>query len=81
MNMNQAAIGVEVVKAKGANLGVISKITQLDYINGRIKTDFGFWAKIDCWELASIPFEIVPGFMKKMKNKNVWVGEKYVRKG
>lgn len=80
MDFKQANIGMEVVKSKGSNIGVISIITELDVDKQRIKTDFGFWAKHDCFEPANIPFEIIPGYMKKMKNKNIWVSEKYVRK-
>lgn len=80
MNIKDAEIGMEVVKAKGDNIGVVSVITDIDVQRGRMKTDFGFWAKCECFEPAYIPFEIIPGYMKRMKNKNVWVKEKYIRK-
>lgn len=77
MNINEVKIGMEVVKAKGENIGIISKVTDIDAQKSRIKTDFGFWAKSESFEPASVPFEIIPGYLN---NKKVWVREKYIRK-
>jgi hypothetical protein len=75
MNIQNALIGLEVVRAKGDYVvGRVGIIEEIDTEKNRVKVSWGTWVSVSVVEPTSIPYEIIDGYMKK---NLTWINPKY----
>jgi predicted metal-dependent hydrolase len=75
MNIQNASIGLEVVRAKGDYVvGRVGIIEEVDTKKNRVKVSWGTWVSISVVEPTSIPYEIIDGYMQK---NLTWINPKY----
>ena len=81
MNIQDATIGLEVVRAKGDYVvGRVGNIIAIDTEKNRAQVNWGSWVSFTVIEPTSIPYEIVPAYQKNDRYKT-WVNQKYKRLG
>jgi hypothetical protein len=74
MNIQNASIGLEVVRAKGDYVvGRVGIIEEIDIQKNRVKVSWGTWVSISVVEPTSIPYEIIEGYQKNY----TWTNPKY----
>lgn len=74
MNIQNASIGLEVVRAKGDYVvGRVGIIEEIDTQKNRVKVSWGTWVSISVVEPTSIPYEIIEGYQKNY----TWTNPKY----
>ena len=79
MNIQDATIGLQVVRAKGDYVvGRVGNIIAIDAEKNRAQVSWGSWVSFTVIEPTSIPYEIVPAHQKNDKYKT-WVNQKYRR--
>ena len=75
MNIQNASIGLEVVRAKGDYVvGRVGIIEDIDTEKNKVKVSWGTWVSISVVEPTSIPYEIIDGYMQK---DLTWINPKY----
>ena len=61
MNIQDATIGLEVVRAKGDYVvGRVGNIIAIDTEKNRAQVNWGSWVSFNVIEPTSIPYEIIP---------------------
>jgi hypothetical protein len=75
MNIQNATIGLQVVRSKGDYVvGRVGDIIDIDTEKNRVKVSWGTWVSISVVEPTSIPYEIIEGYMQK---NLTWINPKY----
>lgn len=82
MNIQDANIGLEIVRTKGDQVGKTGKIIEIDTVLNRVRTDWDWglatWSKIETVEPKSIPYEITEYKLDKRTGRQTF--PKYIRK-
>jgi len=66
MNIQNATIGLEVVRAKGDYVvGRVGKVIAIDTEKNRAQVSWGSWVSFNAIEPTSIPYEIKPATESK----------------
>ena len=77
MNIQNATIGLEVVRSKGDYVvGRVGNIIAIDIEKNRAQVSWGSWVSLTVIEPTSIAYEIIPAYQKNDKYKT-WVNQKY----
>lgn len=77
MNIKDATIGLQVVRAKGDYVvGRVGNIIAIDEEKGRAQVSWGSWVSFTVIEPTSIPYKIIPAYQKNDRYKT-WVNQKY----
>ena len=66
MNIQNATIGLEVVRSKGDYVvGRVGNIIDIDTEKNRVKVSWGTWVSVSVVEPTSISYQIIEGYMNK----------------
>jgi hypothetical protein len=66
MNIQNATIGLEVVRSKGDYVvGRVGNIIDIDTEKNRVKVSWGTWVSVSVVEPTSIAYQIIEGYMNK----------------